>query len=440
MAKIQKVGVVGCGLMGRGIAQVCAAAGYETVVREIAQEPLDRGMTAIEKSLDKAVERGKLEESTRDATLANLRGTTELEDLFETFLQMTYSLQAMQNARVATLDATLRRAESTGASAEVLAGLVYVNLIRPGHPAIFGPWPFVSDLRTGAMSGGSGEQALLTAACAQMGQFYDLPVGVPAGMSDAKLPDAQAGYEKGMTNLLAAQAGSNLIYESAGMHASLLGCCLESFVVDNDMLGAILRTVRGIEVTDDSLSLEAMREVCLSGPNHFLGRGQTLELMQAEYLYPEVACRRSPKEWIEHGSAGVVLSADGADGEPLPGRHGPAGRDPLAVLGRLYPAELGGGGPRQHVDPRLGRVEATLQRLELDIPLGAADHQLADRVRSDLVAVFVDEPQLGVGDGDADAGRLAIDVLRRQVGEGQKVAALEVTLLRLEALTALLIA
>jgi trimethylamine--corrinoid protein Co-methyltransferase len=190
--------------------------------------------------------------------------------------------------------------------AEVLAGLVYVNLLSPGHPAIFGPWPFVSDLRTGAMSGGSGEQALLTAACAQMGQFYDLPTGVPAGMTDAKLPDAQAGYEKGMTNLLAAHAGGNLIYESAGMHASLLGCCFESFVVDNDMLGAILRTVRGIEVTEGSLSLAAMREVCLGGPNHFLGHGQTLELMQAEYLYPEVACRRSPKEWIEHGSADVL--------------------------------------------------------------------------------------------------------------------------------------
>ncbi len=190
--------------------------------------------------------------------------------------------------------------------AEVLAGLVYVNLLSPGHPAIFGPWPFVSDLRTGAMSGGSGEQALSTAACAQMGQFYDLPTGIPAGMTDAKLPDAQAGYEKGTTNLLAAQAGGHLIYESAGMHASLLGCCFESFVIDNDMLGAILRTVRGIEVTEDSLSLAAMREVCMGGPNHFLGHGQTLELMQAEYLYPEIACRRSPKEWLESGRADVL--------------------------------------------------------------------------------------------------------------------------------------
>ena len=67
------------------------------------------------------------------------------------------------------------------AVAEVLVGLIYVNAIKPGHPAIFGTWPFVSDLRTGAMSGGSAEQALLTSACAQMAQFYDLPGGSAAG-------------------------------------------------------------------------------------------------------------------------------------------------------------------------------------------------------------------------------------------------------------------
>ena len=79
------------------------------------------------------------------------------------------------------------------AVAECLAGLVYVNAVQPGHPAIFGTWPFVSDLRTGAMSGGSGEQALLSAGCAQMHRYYDLPGGAAAGIADAKLPDMQAG-------------------------------------------------------------------------------------------------------------------------------------------------------------------------------------------------------------------------------------------------------
>ena len=201
--------------------------------------------------------------------------------------------------------------------AEVLGGLVYVNAMVPGAAAIFGTWPFVSDLRTGAMSGGSGEQAVLMAACGQMGRFYDLPTGIAAGMADSKLPDAQSGYEKAYTSALAGHSGANLIYESAGMQASLLGCCYESYVIDNDMLGAVNRTVRGIEVTEDSLSIEAMREVCLNGPNHYLGHNQTLDLMQKEYIYPEVGDRGSPKEWREQGSTDVLERARERVGEVL---------------------------------------------------------------------------------------------------------------------------
>ena len=195
------------------------------------------------------------------------------------------------------------------AVAECLAGLAYVHAIDPDAPAIFGPWPFVSDLRTGAMSGGSGEQALLTAACAQMGHFYGLTTGSAAGMTDSKIPDAQAGYEKGYSNVLAGQAGLNLVYESVGMHASLLGACFESYVIDDDMLGSILRTVKGIEVSDEALSLESIREVCLEGPGHYLGHAQTLDLMQKEYVYPTVGDRASPKEWKEQGATDTVTRA-----------------------------------------------------------------------------------------------------------------------------------
>lgn len=195
------------------------------------------------------------------------------------------------------------------AVAECLAGLCYVNAIVPGAPAIWGPWPFVSDLRTGAMSGGSGEQALITAACAQMGHFYNLSVGSAAGMCDAKLPDVQAGAEKGVTAALAAMAGVNMLYECAGMHASLLGYCLESIVIDNDMLGAINRNVRGIEVNDDTLSLDTITSVCLEGPGHYLGHDQTLALMQKEYLYPQLGDRTSPKEWNEQDRPDIVRKA-----------------------------------------------------------------------------------------------------------------------------------
>jgi len=195
------------------------------------------------------------------------------------------------------------------AVAECLAGVVYVNAIKPGHPAIFGTWPFVSDLRTGAMSGGSGEQALLSAGCSQMHKFYDLPGGAAAGIADAKMPDMQAGWEQAISNTMAGLSGLNMVYESVGMHASLLGFCLESLVLGDDLLGQVQRCIKGIEVTEDSVSLEAMKSVCLGGPGHYLGHEQTLSLMQTEYIYPELADRTSPKEWAEIGKPVLLEKA-----------------------------------------------------------------------------------------------------------------------------------
>ncbi|MEM9061178.1 MAG: trimethylamine methyltransferase family protein [Pseudomonadota bacterium] len=195
------------------------------------------------------------------------------------------------------------------AVAECLAGVVYVNAVKPGHPAIFGTWPFVSDLRTGAMSGGSGEQALLTAGCAQMHKFYGLPGGAAAGIADAKLPDMQAGWEQAVSNVMAGLSGLNMVYESVGMHASLLGFCMESLILGDDMLGQCLRCVRGIEVTDETLSVDVMKSVCLDGPGHYLGHDQTLGLMQTEYIYPALGDRTSPKEWAEIGRPDLVQKA-----------------------------------------------------------------------------------------------------------------------------------
>ena len=195
------------------------------------------------------------------------------------------------------------------AVAECLAGVVYVNAISPGHPVIFGTWPFVSDLRTGAMSGGSGEQALLTAGCAQMHRYYGLPGGAAAGIADSKLPDMQAGWEQATSNVLAGLSGLNMVYEAAGMHASLLGFCFESLILGDDLLGQVQRCVRGIEVTEDNVNIEVMRSVCLDGPGHYLGHSQTLELMQTEYIYPALGDRTSPKEWAENDRPDLLIKA-----------------------------------------------------------------------------------------------------------------------------------
>ncbi|MGA0181555.1 MAG: trimethylamine methyltransferase family protein [Candidatus Puniceispirillaceae bacterium] len=207
------------------------------------------------------------------------------------------------------------------ALAEVVAGLIYVNAMKPGHPCICGTWPFVSDLRTGAMSGGSGEQGLLTSACAQMLQYYDLPGGAAAGMADAKMPDAQSGYEKGSTLVMAGLSGLNMVYEAAGMHASLLGFCLDSLIIDNDMLGQCMRCVRGIEVNETTLGVQVMKDVCMGGPGHYLGHDQTIKLMQTEYIYPVIADRSSPKEWEELGKPNLLDTARKRKEEILESPH-----------------------------------------------------------------------------------------------------------------------
>jgi len=188
--------------------------------------------------------------------------------------------------------------------AEGLAGLLLVDMVEPGFPVIVGPWPFVSDLRTGGFTGGSGEEAVVSAGAAQMVNFYGLPSSVGAGMTDAKLPDCQAGYEKALAVALAAHAGCNNISESAGMLGSLMALSLEAMVIDNDMLGAVLRTVRGIEVNDETLSLDVIEQT-VRGEGHYLRNPQTLSLMRTEYEYPALADRRTPGEWEADGSPDI---------------------------------------------------------------------------------------------------------------------------------------
>ncbi|MXW87605.1 MAG: trimethylamine methyltransferase [Boseongicola sp. SB0667_bin_21] len=185
--------------------------------------------------------------------------------------------------------------------AETLASLVMVNTIEPGFPMVFSNWPLVIDLRTGAFSGGSGETALLNAASAQLSNWLGLPSGVACSMTDAKAIDAQYGMEKGLTSMAAALAGGNLIYESSGMTASLLGASFEAFVLDDEMHSNTYRALRGIEVTEDNLAFETICDTVL-GAGHFLGSQHTYAAMERDYFYPMLADRDEPRTWAEKGA------------------------------------------------------------------------------------------------------------------------------------------
>ncbi len=193
-------------------------------------------------------------------------------------------------------------------TAEQLSGFVYVNLLNPGHPLIMGCVPAQADLRSGAFVGGSAEFALLNAACAQIAQYLEVPLYNSSGISDSKVPDAQAGAEKGITGLAAALAGSNYIHHSAGFLESLLTVAYEQYVIDNDVNGEIMRMLKGVEVTEESLSLDVIDEVC-KGPGHFLGHAQTLALMNSEYLYPSLLDRSSRDDWERKGAQDIREAA-----------------------------------------------------------------------------------------------------------------------------------
>jgi trimethylamine--corrinoid protein Co-methyltransferase len=188
--------------------------------------------------------------------------------------------------------------------AETLAGMVFAWLLDPNVKAIFGPRPMVTDLRTGSMAGGAGEQAMLTAVSVQMSRYYGFSNSTIAGATDSKLADAQSGYEKCLSVSFAAQTGANLITQACGMQAGLMACSLESYVVDNEMLGPILRSLAPVEVSDETLSVKLVSEVVL-GDGHYLGHADTLKRMQSDFLYPSIADRRDHAVWAADGSLDI---------------------------------------------------------------------------------------------------------------------------------------
>jgi trimethylamine--corrinoid protein Co-methyltransferase len=230
-----------------------------------------------------------------------MRFAEEALDTLEAAILAGFPVQLISAGQAGATSPATIAGSLVQAVAETLAGLVFARLVDPNVAAIFAPKPLVADLRTGSMCAGGGEQAILMAASAQMGRFYDLPTSSIAGITDSKTLDAQYGSEKNLAVATAAHAGSNLITQACGMQASLLGVALEAYVTANDMLGNILRTVRGVEVTPDNIGADVIAEVC-RGEGHYLGHLHTFGRMKTDYFYPHIGDRRTPREWEEAGS------------------------------------------------------------------------------------------------------------------------------------------
>jgi trimethylamine--corrinoid protein Co-methyltransferase len=184
-------------------------------------------------------------------------------------------------------------------NAEQLSGIVLTQLVRPGTPVLAGYIPGVADMRSGGYVAGAIEFGMMQAAAAQLAQFYKVPIYGSGGMTDSKLPDAQSGYEKMGTLLLAAMGGCNYIHHAYGMITNMNAASLEQMVIDDDIVGMAMRALRGVEVTDASLAVEAIDRVGPGG--HYLMDAHTLQFMRSELYQPPLADRQNRAVWQSAG-------------------------------------------------------------------------------------------------------------------------------------------
>ncbi len=185
--------------------------------------------------------------------------------------------------------------------AEELFGITLAQMFSAGAPVLYGPVPAAANMKNMAYLAGAPETGMMNVASVQLADYIDVPIYSDAGETDSKLPDAQAGAEAALNSLQVGLAGGNYIHHAAGMMESMLCVADEKFVIDNDIIGMALRILRGIEVDQDRLGLDAIEDV---GPgDNFLTQPHTVNYARSDEFYnPDVFDRKDRSTWEKDGS------------------------------------------------------------------------------------------------------------------------------------------
>lgn len=184
--------------------------------------------------------------------------------------------------------------------AEQLAGITICQLTNPGAPVLYGGIPGRANLNTMGYLGGAVECGMMNAAIHQMAHHVGVPNYNSSALTDSKIPDQQAAWEKGMTTLLAAMGGSNYVHHAAGMLDSMVGVAYEQFVIDDEIIGMSCKVLKGIDVDPEHLALEVIDAVGPGG--NFMTHEHTLKHMRTEYFNGNgVTDRKSRSKWEQDG-------------------------------------------------------------------------------------------------------------------------------------------
>jgi trimethylamine--corrinoid protein Co-methyltransferase len=210
-------------------------------------------------------------------------------------------------------------------NAEILAVTTLMQLIRPGSPTLYCSVPGITDMKSGRFITGGIEYALLNSAATQMAQFYKMPNWATAGRSDAKVPDAQAGYEHALTVPYVALAGANHISCGAGFLDFVLTVSFEQYVIDNEIIGMVKRINKGLTVDEDTMAVEVIKSVGPGG--NFMGEKHTLRYMTDELFQPTLSDRQEWKNWQKDGGKDARRRARDL-AEKYIGRHEATGLTP----------------------------------------------------------------------------------------------------------------
>ncbi len=193
-------------------------------------------------------------------------------------------------------------------NAEILAGIVLTQIIRAGTPVVFAGSSSSAAMRHGTLSIGSPEMAVNAAATAQMARFYNLPSRGGGALSDSKTPDAQAGFEAMMSQLMATLSGVNFVLHSAGILESYLTVSYEKFMIDDEICGMCKRIKRGESVTPEKLAVDVIQQVGPGG--EYLTNMHTFQNFRKEFYQPILEERDNFDNWQKKGSLSIEQVAN----------------------------------------------------------------------------------------------------------------------------------
>jgi len=218
------------------------------------------------------------------------------------------------------------------ANAEALSGIVIIQLTNKGAPVIYGANASTFEMKTGVGPYGAPEWMLTNLIFAQLGRHYGLPVWSTGGCSDAKVLDQQAASEAMITLFTAAESGANLVHDLGFLDFGLTGS-LELVVMCDEFASMLERVLGSLEVTDESLALDVIREVGPGG--NFITRRHTLKRYKEEHWFPTIIDRWASERWKDRGSKSLSDVAN---------------ERVRAILVRHSPAELSGDVAKQIED------------------------------------------------------------------------------------------